>query len=116
MDSLVQARAEVLEQDRGTVATRKTGDRSAGMGAGASLIEAVDRGPIRGPAFDRTEIAALVGRAGTAVARSTPVRRVAALHIEGARHVSAEHDTLGQVARQWRQRLEQPVRHLLFDL
>src|SRR5256885_11578248 len=106
MDGLLEARAETLQQDRGAVATRKARDGSAGVGAGARLVETLDWRSIRRPAFDRAEIATLVRRAGAAMTRSTPVGRVAAFHIERAGHIPAHHDRLGQIGRQRRERLE----------
>src|SRR5947209_8093957 len=81
---LIEARTEVFQEDRGAVSPGQSGDRSAGVGARAGLIQAGQRRAVRGPTFHGAVPAALLGRARAAVAGATPVCGISPLQVQRA--------------------------------
>src|SRR5436305_8759375 len=87
--------AEVLEEDDGAVAPGGTGDRAAGMGGGAGLVEPCDRQPVLRPAGCRPTRAVVRPAAVTAVNRAVPHVLVVLLDVDRALDVLGEDDVVG---------------------
>src|SRR4051812_26084887 len=106
-NNLLDVVAEILEEDDGTVASRRAGDRAARMSRCAGLVETGNRHAVLRPARDGPARTVVRPAAVAAVDRPVPHVLVVVLDVDGRLDVLREDDAVARhVRRRSTERLE----------